>query len=264
MKEKVKLEGVSETLLIPLYSRYIESKSKNPRFIDNSAIKMVESIDYDYENKIKSKFNIWGCNARTIIIDNYAHEIITKYPNITVLNLGCGLDNRFERLDNGKIKWYNLDFEDVINLRSKYIEKKDRVIDIANSILDFSWIDKIDDKNNVLVIVEGVLPYFRKGEVKLLFDEIAKRFVNVHLILELMSIRLVQNQKRHEVNKMMKNPFKWGVESEKDFVDLCNDYRFEKIENITDKMKERMPIYLKPLAYIIRKANNMIAVYSKI
>ena len=35
------------------------------------------------------------------------------------VNLGAGLDARFTRLDNGLVHWFDLDFPDVIRLRSR-------------------------------------------------------------------------------------------------------------------------------------------------
>jgi O-methyltransferase involved in polyketide biosynthesis len=69
------------------------------------------------------------------------------------------LDDRFTRVDNGRIKWYNIDFENVIKLREKLIEKNERVYNISSSALDFKWIDEIENKENVLIIAEGFLMY---------------------------------------------------------------------------------------------------------
>jgi O-methyltransferase involved in polyketide biosynthesis len=33
--------------------------------------------------------------------------------------MGCGLDNRFERVDNGKIRWFDVDLPGSIAVRKK-------------------------------------------------------------------------------------------------------------------------------------------------
>lgn len=169
MKEKIDLSAVSETMLVPLYARAIESKKENPEFIDQTAIKVMESLDYNFKKRFKTstnKMNFWGCSARTVILDNLTKEYIKENPDATIINIACGLDDRFSRADNGQIIWYNLDFEDIIDLREKLIEKNDRIINIASSALDFTWMDKIENNENVLVIAEGFLMYLDKKKLK--------------------------------------------------------------------------------------------------
>ena len=46
-------------------------------------------------------------------------EIISKNPDTVVINMGAGFDNRFERVDNGQIRWFDLDLPDSIAVRKK-------------------------------------------------------------------------------------------------------------------------------------------------
>ena len=47
-KEKVKLRNEKETLLIPLYCKYLESQKDSPIIKDEKAIEMVNSIAVSY------------------------------------------------------------------------------------------------------------------------------------------------------------------------------------------------------------------------
>jgi len=49
------------------------------------------------------------------------------------VNIGCGFDTTFERIDNGKITFYDLDLPDVINLRKQFISncsRREQYLDI--------------------------------------------------------------------------------------------------------------------------------------
>ena len=153
----IDLTGVNETLLVPLYARALESRKTSPYFMDHTALKIVESLDYDFEKHGKSRMNMCGCAARTVIIDREVKKYIRKNPKCSVVNLGAGLDDRFSRVDNGRIKWYNIDFEKIIELRKKLIPENRRVKEIGKSALDSTWIDEIENRENVLVIAEGLL-----------------------------------------------------------------------------------------------------------
>ncbi len=79
-KEKIDIVGISETMLIPLYARALEAWRKDPDFVDKTAIKIVESIDYDFSkfNESKSRMSMWGCAVRTKIFDKMTKEYILK------------------------------------------------------------------------------------------------------------------------------------------------------------------------------------------
>jgi O-methyltransferase involved in polyketide biosynthesis len=47
-KERITSEKEKETLLIPLYCKYLESKKENPIIIDKKAIEIVDHIEYNY------------------------------------------------------------------------------------------------------------------------------------------------------------------------------------------------------------------------
>ena len=57
---KIKLDGVQETLLIPLIARAAETKKAHPRINDKNAVDMVDKIYYDF-----SKFT-GSCNRGSI------------------------------------------------------------------------------------------------------------------------------------------------------------------------------------------------------
>ena len=111
--------------------------------------------------------------------------------------------------------------ESVIQLRRKLIEENERVTDISSSALDFEWINKIENKDNVLIIAEGFLMYLDEKEVHELFNQIEQNFAKVELLIELMSKWMVKNQKVHDTIRTTGADFKWGVNDSKDFEKIC-------------------------------------------
>ena len=65
-----------------------------------------------------------GVVARTIMLDRQMKSIIKKHPDTVVVNLGAGFDDRFSRVDNGRILWFDIDLADSIAARKKAFEKK--------------------------------------------------------------------------------------------------------------------------------------------
>ena len=94
MSEKINLTGVNETMLVPLYARAIESQKDKPEFIDKTAIKVMDNIDYNFKKRFKTstnKMNFWGCSARTVILDNLTKEEAEVHPkkNMLMKAIGC-------------------------------------------------------------------------------------------------------------------------------------------------------------------------------
>lgn len=57
--------------------------------------------------------------------------------------MGCGLDDRFERVDNGRIVWFDVDLPDSAEVRKKVYEESDRRRMIAGSVTGKDWISAV-------------------------------------------------------------------------------------------------------------------------
>ena len=56
------------------------------------------------------------------------------------MELGTGLNTRFERVDNGSVHWIDLDLPDTIALRRRFFSDTERRRMIAASLLDEDWL----------------------------------------------------------------------------------------------------------------------------
>ena len=71
-------------------------------------------------------------------------EYFKKYPEATIVNLGCGLDETGKACDNGFCHIINIDFPDIIEICKKLIVEQDREKNIACDLKDYSWMKEID------------------------------------------------------------------------------------------------------------------------
>ena len=129
----IDLGNVETTALIPLSNRASETKRENPRVRDQKAVEIIETLGVDTKNY--DKLVTHECViARTIMFDEEMKRLIGEYPNAVCVNMGCGLDNRFERVDNGKIRWFDVDLPDSIAVRKKVYEETERRRMIAGNV----------------------------------------------------------------------------------------------------------------------------------
>ncbi len=97
-----------------------------------------------------------------------------------MVNIACGLDTRFQRLDDGHVTWYDLDLPDVIELRRRLLEDSERHRTIAASALDPDWPDQLGEgeaSGDVLVIIEGLSMYLEQDA-----DQVVRIRVPLHIV----------------------------------------------------------------------------------
>lgn len=190
MKYKIEKNTVKETLIIPLYARYQCSKLYPQLFYDQMAMDLIEHIDYDFselEKKAKSTMQQFGflevaMRQKDLMIE--VEDYLKEHPKAAVVNLGCGLDNTGQNVDNGSCIIYNLDFKEVIDVRNELLPAKDREFNIACDLNDLSWFDQIDATNGVVFFAAGVFYYFLEDDVKTLVCAMAKRFKGGKLVFD--------------------------------------------------------------------------------
>ena len=120
MKYKIERNTVQETLIIPLYARKVCSELYPNLYQDETAVRLINEIDYDFseaEKKSRGLMQRFGSLEVAMRQNDLAFEVrdyLKGHPNAAVVNLGCGLDSTGRSCDNGSCKIYNLDFPDVI------------------------------------------------------------------------------------------------------------------------------------------------------
>ena len=181
---------VQEAMIIPLYGRKMCSKLYPSLFRDETAIRLMKEIDYDFSDlarKSKSMMQRFGFLEVAMRQNDLAYEVrdyLKTHPKAAIVNLGCGLDDTGHRCDNGTCKVYNLDFPDVIAVRNQMLPPRKREENIPCNLNDTSWFDKIDDSDGAVFFAAGVFYYFLTDEVKTLVQAMAQAFAGGKLVFD--------------------------------------------------------------------------------
>jgi O-methyltransferase involved in polyketide biosynthesis len=187
-KASVQLSGIAETLLIPLWARAVETRSPDAIIRDPIALEIFESLDYDFSIFDGAWMTQTGIAIRTKLLDDGTADFIRRHPKAVVLNLGAGLSTRFSRLDNGTIRWYEVDLPEVIGLRKLFFRETKRYRFIAGSVTDPSTLEQVETgKQSVLVLAEGLFMYFPEEDVRAVFEHLSKHFAGAEMLLEMLA-----------------------------------------------------------------------------
>lgn len=166
-------------MLIPLYMRARESRRKHPILDDKAAERLAGSFDYDYSRFDGAKLSEVGCVVRGWYFDRAVRRFMAARPRAVVVNVGCGLDTRFQRIADGKTLFYDMDLPEVIALRRELLPEREDNRYIAASLLETAWMDALRREHpeaDFIFVVEGVLMYFYEKQVKSFLHNLAVRF----------------------------------------------------------------------------------------
>jgi O-methyltransferase involved in polyketide biosynthesis len=181
------LTGVSETALLTLRARANEARRPDAIIEDPVAIKLMDSIEYDF-----SKFGPatrQDVALRALAFDNNARRYLAAHPRATVVALAEGLQTSFWRLDAADVghefRWRTVDLPPVIDLRRQLLPRSPRISASAQSALDYSWMDEVDATHGGFITAEGLLMYLDRDQVIALITECAQRFPGGQMMFDL-------------------------------------------------------------------------------
>ena len=190
MKYKIERNTVQETLILPLYSRKLCSELYPNLYRDETAVRLIDQIDYDFsvaEKNSRSLMQRFGALEVAMRQCDLAWEVrdyLKTHPCAAVVNLGCGLDSTGRSCDNGSCNIYNLDFPDVIAVRDELLPAGGREENIPCDLNNTEWFRKIDSSNGAVFFASGVFYYFLTEQVKALVQGMADAFPGGVLVFD--------------------------------------------------------------------------------
>ncbi|MBI4732091.1 MAG: class I SAM-dependent methyltransferase [Chloroflexi bacterium] len=208
------LQGVSRTLLIPLACRASESARPDALLHDPRAAELLRAIAGGKDSlmgmgKMDQTFTI----LRACQFDRTARAFLDRYPAALVVDIGCGLDTRFDRLDDGRMTWLGLDLPEVVELRRSLLPDSERCQTLAKSMLDLSWLEAVARIGRpAIFLAEGVFVYFNETQVRSVVTALAGRFPGGELVFDALSTLVLKMHKRHPVLKKTGAHVDWSVD----------------------------------------------------
>ena len=209
------LDAVSETLFLPLYALALEFRTDHPILVDNEVVALTEKLNTAFRGSDKRIFRrlAKGRLPKTLVTtlalrirryDQYIRAFLYREPGGIVINLGCGLDDRRRRVDNGEVRWYDLDLPEVIALRRRFLNETDRCRFTASSVLDFTWLDDLPDEpgRRFLFVAEGLFMYLPQDGVRTLVVNLLHRRPGAELVAEVAHRRIVRMMRRFARGKL--------------------------------------------------------------
>ena len=215
--KKIRLTKGKETYLATLYGKALDAAAPNTILGDRFAADAVARIDHDFKSLKLPKGGAISLPIRALHLDDWTRDFLAKNPDATVLHLGCGLDTRVYRIDPGpEVRWFDVDFPDVITLREKLYPEREGYRRIGASATDLAWLDAIPGDTPVLVVAEGLFMYLHERDGVALLQRITEQFPSGQVIFDGYSGAMVRLVSRLATVRGAKVELVWGVDDPRD------------------------------------------------
>jgi len=153
---------------------------------------------------------------RTRKYDQVARDFMERNPGGCVVNLGCGLDMRFWRIDDGRLHLYDLDLPEMIALKRHLVEENERYHLVEQSVLEPEWRDRLaaEQPGPFLFQAEGLLMYLHPDDVRALVLDLCARFPGSELMFETVNSAWLKPALKWMINVKMQRELGLGKGTE--------------------------------------------------
>jgi methyltransferase (TIGR00027 family) len=228
--KKLMLSDVANTGLLTAFCHAIESRSRQPLLVDPQAEAIADRLApllADSPSRLLRRL-AQGRIRRSAVVhlairarkyDQYGRDFARRNPGGCVVNLGCGLDTRFWRIDDGRLHLYDLDLPEMIVLKGELVEETDRYRLIGLSVLDHQWMDRLtaEQTGPFVFLAEGLLVYLPADGVRALILELQLRFPGSELVFETVNSAWLKPTLKWIVNFKMQRELGLGRGTEYQF-----------------------------------------------
>ena len=177
-------DGVEATLYIPLVSRFYVSKRFPDYFYDKRAISLAPYLPVQSIKENSSEYMCFASASRQFVIDQKILKFLRKNPTGNVIFLGAGLETAFDRLENERANFYQVDLPSVIAIREKLLGEGKNERLIAKDMFTLDWAKEIDTTLPTMIVVSGVYQYFPKERVVTMVKKMRALFLKGELVFD--------------------------------------------------------------------------------
>ena len=234
-----KLQGVSDTLYIPLTARIQVSKRFPDFFRDEAALSLEQELPDDSIEKNSGEYFYMASVCRYKVVDEIVRQFARKHGKCNVINLGAGLETSYYRLKIRNAYFYEMDMPEVIETRRKVLPEAENEIYIAGDLFDLSWANVIDKTLPTIITVSGVFQYFTEEMITGFIKEAKNTFENAELVFDAMNKKAISYANKYVKKTGNKDAeMHFWVDDPKEFAGKCNIQLIEQKPFFTEARRE--------------------------
>jgi O-methyltransferase involved in polyketide biosynthesis len=174
---------LEDSLWLTLCARALDNRSPQPILGDATADQIVRTLDYDYEQLHMDTNLILNVALRAEKLDQVAAGFLARHPDAVGLDLGAGLDTRFERLaPPATVDWYDVDFPAVATARERLIPQHPNAHVIGADVTEEAWLDAIPSSRPAMIVADGLMGFLTQEQLMSLLNRLVRHFPSGELV----------------------------------------------------------------------------------
>ncbi len=182
-----------ESLFLTLGGRALDSRLPRPFLGDTMADEIITEVGYDLARfpALTTKFldprsRVFDIAVRAKTLDDLVCRFISGHPDAVVLDLGAGLDTRIFRVHPPPtVAWYDVDFPEVIALRSRVVPRHANAHSIAADLTDPKWLGEVPGSRPAVIVADGLIAFLAQDAFVSLLDRLVGHFPSGELAFNL-------------------------------------------------------------------------------
>ena len=206
------LTGLCQTAWQPAYIRAQETLMGDRILKDLKAVEMMKKLDLP-KPSILNPLSQLSSILLTRLFDFAVMHFLEASPNGVVINLGAGFCSRFDRLNAQQVTWYDIDFEEIAQIRSSFFDSHPRYHWISGSFLDNQWISNIEIQpdQDILIVMEGVSMYLKESDLKFLLQKLRQHFPNAEMLMDVISTECLWHKSLESLFAIPIEDIRWSL-----------------------------------------------------
>ncbi len=177
------MDGVPDTLYLPLAARIYSTERFPDYFSDDAAMRLKDRIP-ECVSKGSSEYTYLASVARYYNTDAMERDFVRRNGRSSIVHLGTGLETAYVRLSDLDAHFYDMDLPEVIALREELLPRSENETLIAGDLFDMKWAEEVDRSLPVMILVLGVFQYFHEEQVLGAIERMKERFPGAELVFD--------------------------------------------------------------------------------
>jgi O-methyltransferase involved in polyketide biosynthesis len=150
------LTPVQQVALLALRLRALDARSPAPILGDPVSLEVARAVGLDLSTPRIPRSAVLVHAVRARMLDGIVGGFVAEHPRAVVLDLGCGLDSRWQRCAvPATVDWYDVDLPPVARLRERVVPGGTHVI--AADVTASDWWEGLPVDRPVLAVSDGLL-----------------------------------------------------------------------------------------------------------
>lgn len=181
---------IEDTLFVPMVGRIYAAEHCPWILHDEKALELKDKLPPGLsKQKGQSQYTLLASAARSANMDRFIQAFLARKPEGVIVQLGCGLETTYNRCDNGRTRWYEVDLPHVVEYRRELLPEPERETYIAGDAFSADWMAKVRAEvpdAPVLITAGGLFHYFEEDKILGLF-QMLRQFGEAEVVFDTVS-----------------------------------------------------------------------------